>query len=36
MRSLNVFEPMQGRIYVLEIAIIEFQSLEAILEVYYD
>ena len=39
MRSLNVFEPMQGRIYVLEGAIIEFQGLEAILfveiELYY-
>ena len=31
MRSLNVFEPMQGKIYVLEAAIIEFQGLEAIL-----
>lgn len=27
MRSLNVFEPMQGRIYVLLGAIIEFWSL---------
>ena len=27
MRSLNVYEPMQGRIYVLEGAINEFWSL---------
>ena len=27
MRSLNVYEPMQGRIYVLEDAINEFWSL---------
>ena len=31
MRSLNFYEPMQGRIYVLEGAIIEFQGSEVTL-----
>ena len=39
MRSLNVFEPMQGIIYVLEWSIIEFQGLQVTLlvdiKVYY-